>query len=525
MSDLTLDPEAVAERVKAREAGGLPSVLGVPAAEMLANAPRLSEGDLKAAYAAEREADAASADVNRQFAAEVHEDVAEAQTIRDAEHRAAVLMSESTSWKLAMLEQLRDELQLVEGRSRSEVLIALKAVNDDFPKPVSGTDVGRIVSGERPSEDAMHSDDGGSDDGRAERHHARFDRLDLAYMASHEPPPVDWIIDRFAARDEVTLLHGAAGIGKSMLMQSAAVAVTEGKSVAGWPTKKGRAIYLDAENGRNEVHRRAHAMGAAEGLAYYLAEGAHIERDRDEIARLVRTERADLLVIDSLRRLTPGADENSSDEMLPAIAALSWIARHEHVAVVVIHHDRKDGITYRGSSVTEDQVQIRWHLTREVRDIENRCKLSNDKMRVAEMQPDRWIEIEPNGAHLADAPDPDDIGGPELMSPVLDALQAADVPLNLSDVARAIGRDRTDGSVRRALDKLLQSERIEKVGGKYAPLDVPVPVPGISSGGTPECAADVPPAHKAAHSPTRKGATRQIPGTGTGTSARKRGQS
>ena len=53
---------------------------------------------------------------------------------------------------------------------------------------------------------------------------------------------------------------------------------------------------------------------------------------------MVRVTGAEFVVLDALRRLTPGLDEDSSRDMAPVIADLANLARDLYVAVLLLHH-------------------------------------------------------------------------------------------------------------------------------------------------------------------------------------------
>jgi hypothetical protein len=148
-------------------------------------------------------------------------------------------------------------------------------------------------------------------------------RFDVATMAETEPPPIPWIIDDFAARQEVTLLYARPGAMKSMLSLGACAAVATGDELAGMDTVQGRALYIDAENGAAEIHRRVRNLEVPARVEIYGAHGAHLVDDFDEIEAVIVEHRPSLVVLDSLRRLLPGAEENDSDAMAERSATFS----------------------------------------------------------------------------------------------------------------------------------------------------------------------------------------------------------
>jgi hypothetical protein len=312
---------------------------------------------------------------------------------------------------------------------------------------------------------------GGKSNGRTLR------RYDLARMSVTDPPPVDWIVKPIAARAEVTLLWGPGGVMKSLLCEAFSVGVARGEAVAGFACQEGRALYFDSENGEFEVHRRVHTLGIpAERVAIYDASRTHLIRNLDEVTSVVGEEEPDLVVFDSLRRLVPGFDENDSDEMAIVITELQLLADECDVAVILIHHSRKDGQSWRGSEALRDQPTISYQLARDNADPERKWRrfLECHKMRVA-AEPDRhWLRIvvEDGKVELerAEAPDSKRIAR-ELASECLEIV-VEHHPIKRAKVARMLDRKPSDGTVRRTFEDLEREELIRQDGdGNYLPTE------------------------------------------------------
>src|SRR6266487_2509234 len=102
--------------------------------------------------------------------------------------------------------------------------------------------------------------------------------MGLAKIAPEEfrvpPPPVPWIVKGLIAQGALTVLAGAGGLGKSSLALGLAAASARGdRSYAGFSIESRLPmVYVDAENGADEMHRRAHTFGIYTG--FYLFEGS-----------------------------------------------------------------------------------------------------------------------------------------------------------------------------------------------------------------------------------------------------------
>ncbi len=287
-------------------------------------------------------------------------------------------------------------------------------------------------------------------------------QLDVAYMVGHDPPPVDWIADGLVAREAVTIIHGAAGLGKSMLALALGVAVTRGAPFMGHTTKKGRVLYIDAENGQGEAHRRIRALGLtaeeADSLVYYEAISADLVADESELREVALAAGVDFIVMDSLATMNR-SDEDSSREMTPALQVLQRIAREAHVGVLLLHHDKKDRTTLRGSSAIEAVVEIRWHLTKHSDRGGAKC-LTNEKCRLSAEAPDRWLEIgtTASGIHVAQIAKPPTGEEADEWDLIMDLLKDGK-PRTNREIADAIGKATPQGSCPGNLSRLLKKKR------------------------------------------------------------------
>ena len=128
------------------------------------------------------------------------------------------------------------------------------------------------------------------------------------------------------------------------------------------------------------------------------------------IRALVEVTGAGLIVLDSLRRLAPGAREDKSDDVARLFSGLAQITRDLHVAIVVIHHrsTKLGAADTRGSSAIEDQADLVFVLEHVARDPDrNRRRLRCVKFRIDEEPPPIWLRRGHVGEHVTlDAAEP-----------------------------------------------------------------------------------------------------------------------
>jgi hypothetical protein len=324
----------------------------------------------------------------------------------------------------------------------------------------------------------------------------RLRRYDLKKMADTDPPEPEYLVKYVAARGEVTQLWGAPGVGKSFFVEACCAGVGYGRPVAGLDCSQGRVLYVDAENGEHEVHRRVRNLDLPpEHVSIYDGSTAHLKRDGEDFVAMIDFERPDLLVLDSLRRLTPGTDENDSGEMAEIIGFIKALAQEHGLAALVIHHARKDGTTERGSSAIKDQVSVSWQMSRDPDDREVR-RLTCEKMRIAKEPDDRWLRIVERDRGLAvveaGAPLPILESGRPREDVARDVLRLLGKggPLTRPQLAKALGKHPKDGTFRRAVDGLADKGRIVRDGDSWTvsptePTDGVAPVaPGTRAKGS-----------------------------------------
>lgn len=200
-----------------------------------------------------------------------------------------------------------------------------------------------------------------------------------------EPPPVPWVADGISAAGCLTLLAGEAGQGKSWLALGLCKGVVEGRAIAGIPCKPGKAMYVDAENGYVELHRRTRAIGIeSAGFSVYLAEGFNLGRNLPTLAHHIAVERPSLLILDGMRSLWTDGDENDSASTSGVLDSLREMLREYEVGCILLHHLSKIG-RYRGSTAIAASPEILVNMYRSERT--NTRYLKWEKCRVAAMPP------------------------------------------------------------------------------------------------------------------------------------------
>ncbi len=304
--------------------------------------------------------------------------------------------------------------------------------------------------------------------------------LDTFALVTTEPPPLDWLAEGVFTRGKLSMPGGREKVGKSMLAMAIAVAMASGGgTVAGIPVKAGVVIGVDAENGEREIHRRLRGMGLAPAhAANYVAveaRGFDLRADLGHLTALVDTYGPALLLLDSFRALWTG-DERDEAQVAAALDPLRALAHDRDIAIGLLHHARKGGDEYRGSTAIGAAVEWVVMLSREREDTDRtRRRLSNPLARFAPEREDRWLSIRSDGDDGAVTLAKAEAFVPERDHPVRDTVALAIAgalkgPMTVAAIATAIGRDPKDRTVRDALKDMAERGMVTKTDAGWCPV-------------------------------------------------------
>ncbi|WP_300461284.1 AAA family ATPase [Desulfobacula sp.] len=226
-------------------------------------------------------------------------------------------------------------------------------------------------------------------------------KREITYLSGADiiakPMEIEWLIVGLFSMNESVLIHAAGGIGKSMFVLFLVIILASFRnnledSLNGFlgdfviPQKRATLI-MGSENGRVTTYQRLKLMckGSSsfeEGLKniFFLSQyddttiTGEVFLDESfcdflvEYIQLIEHEqnvKIDILVIDPLISFTGASDENNSADMRPALDAIDRVCKQVKCTPIVIHHDKKDGDNYRGSTAINDWTRNRISLKRE----------------------------------------------------------------------------------------------------------------------------------------------------------------
>jgi hypothetical protein len=189
--------------------------------------------------------------------------------------------------------------------------------------------------------------------------------LDVATLETMPPPA--WTIDGILQEAPISLLYGDGASYKSFLALDWALHMARGARRPvewyGHAVKAERTLYVAAEGtgglpARVRAWLARHESTAGEVADFILYPGAVSLLDAADVRRLVKACRRygfTRLIVDTLRRSMPGAEENSAKDVGLVISNLGRIYEDAGVRSLVIHHANKGG-GYRGSTVAYDDA-------------------------------------------------------------------------------------------------------------------------------------------------------------------------
>jgi RecA/RadA recombinase len=169
----------------------------------------------------------------------------------------------------------------------------------------------------------------------AETYSQRKARMD------HRPPA---LIPGLLPRNEVVLLAGDSGEGKSPLVVQLMLCVASGTPFLNIPVQAGKVLYVDYENGDQllefeESVMQALSLNKLPEQNYSVIE---MPESSDKLEKEIASYKPDLVIIDTLRQYAP-ASSSKNELGSSEIGRLRKMARKYSSTIIILHHLRKPG--------------------------------------------------------------------------------------------------------------------------------------------------------------------------------------
>jgi hypothetical protein len=292
-----------------------------------------------------------------------------------------------------------------------------------------------------------------------------------------EPQHSGWLIEGLWTGQGVGLIGGAPKCCKTWLALDLAVSVASGTPALGRFSVRdpGPVLFYGAEDQAVHLRLRIEAIAAARGLGLIGLElglilcpslRLDLDRDRARLAATLAHHRPRLLILDPLVRLHR-IDENSANEMAALLAELRILQRRYQLALVLVHHLRKqsgpvDGQALRGSGDLHAWGDSNLFLRRRQQQL-----VLTAEHRTAPAPPPYFLELAGAPALHLRVIDPESDPEPsgELTDRILAAIAQADRPLSRDALRQNLGvRNATLGEI---LARLRAQRRIARQDGGF----------------------------------------------------------
>lgn len=202
-----------------------------------------------------------------------------------------------------------------------------------------------------------------------------FTPLGLAALLAM--PPKEWLIDQVVGAQDMVMVYGPPGSGKTFIVIDLILAACQGSQWAmRFDVTRPLSVAYCAGEGVSGLPARFAAAAEFRGIdpddpatlpnffffptvpqLYHKQSGfAPAPPPQEYINRFVaewktnKTGKLDLLVVDTLHAATVGAEENSASDMGLVLQAVRRASNELGCAVLLVHHTNKGGSAERGSS-------------------------------------------------------------------------------------------------------------------------------------------------------------------------------
>lgn len=177
----------------------------------------------------------------------------------------------------------------------------------------------------------------------------RFGPVPIYDLTQREP--MGWLIKGVLPKAELGILFGASGSGKTFVALDLAFSIARGNAWRTRRTMKARVVIIAAEGGSG-LGKRAQAYAQHHGFDLRGMHDLHVITaapnflDGDDIsevmAEIKHLGEVDLIIIDTLAQVTPGANENTSEDMGRALGNINLLHEATGAMNLVVHHAGKD---------------------------------------------------------------------------------------------------------------------------------------------------------------------------------------
>jgi hypothetical protein len=181
----------------------------------------------------------------------------------------------------------------------------------------------------------------------------------------------NYIVQGWLLSGRISILYGPSNVGKTFVTLDLAAHVASGTKWHGFKVKPGPVVYVAAEGGdgiRNRIAAiqkvRPDLLAGTEFSLLPTHLDLHGQGDALALCEAMPTEKAALVVIDTMARCMGLGDENSARDVNQFVANVSVIRDRTGAHVLVVHHSGKNADAgARGSSALRAAVDTEIHIS------------------------------------------------------------------------------------------------------------------------------------------------------------------
>jgi hypothetical protein len=160
-------------------------------------------------------------------------------------------------------------------------------------------------------------------------------------------PPLEWAIKHILPRHGIAAIYGPSQSGKSFLAIDAGIAIAEGQRWFSRRVTHSPVVYvaLEGEGGyRNRVKawQEINHRDVPDNFRFLIKQTFHLDSTEDVEALASVIDKGSVIIIDTLNRAAPTADENSSEDMGKILEGAKRLQMLAKGLVVIVHHTGKD---------------------------------------------------------------------------------------------------------------------------------------------------------------------------------------
>jgi hypothetical protein len=173
-------------------------------------------------------------------------------------------------------------------------------------------------------------------------------RVHMKSLADVQPTPIDWLLPGRVARQQVTMINGWPGEGKTSVVVDIVARMTKGELLPDKtaPPRPLRVLFLSTEDSESILHLRLHAAGADLDRVFTIPDtqlpSLTLPSHEGAWVPLLKQKEIDVVVVDPMKAFL---DENLRDiaeqDARKFMLALRHIAEEANVAAICIRHPNK----------------------------------------------------------------------------------------------------------------------------------------------------------------------------------------